>query len=585
MITTAKITNEAYRIRLDHKENPAPKLTRLLVAKNDTAAFQILVQSEAHYSVSVRPVEHFSSTYTATHKHHERVRVEVKAPFPAELHLEGLMPDHDGTEKADVLLSQDVLESRANVPTGVYCEIKVPATATPGDYTVTVTVRRSLYGEDEQVILNEEIPLCVANYEMPDPANSGLYLNLWQHLTSVARYHDVPLFSDAHFTVLEEYVRAIAALGQKSVTICAGEIPWGGQGCAGDHEHGGNLFEYSIIGITKRKDGSFTYDYSNMQRYIDLCAAHGITGDIEIFGLVNVWQKLIAEPLCPDYPESVVLRYLDEADGCLKYMRKRDEIIAYVQALEDYFKKTGQIARVRIGADEPGDVERYRASLALLGEIAPSFLCSTAINHAEFVEEFQHQISTAAPSLSCMISEYERLTEHKKNFPQKKLLWYVCGYASTPNNSIINPLTDNRAIGSLTDLLGADGFLRWNFCLYPEDPRRDVNYGPFGAGDVNFVYPAKNGRVLLSLRYKALQRGFGDFALLKALRGKNPDAADEALTRIFAFDRNSLSEFGEHRKALGRALDYTRDKDYISRDWNDYNEMKAALLVQLAKEK
>lgn len=107
MITTAKITNEAYRIRLDCKENPAPTLTGLIAAQSDTAAFQVLVQSEAHYSVSVRPVEHFSNAYTATHKHHERVRVEVKAPFPVELNLEGLMPDHDGTEKADVLLFSD----------------------------------------------------------------------------------------------------------------------------------------------------------------------------------------------------------------------------------------------------------------------------------------------------------------------------------------------------------------------------------------------------------------------------------------------------------------------------------------------
>ncbi len=54
--------------------------------------------------------------------------------------------------------------------------------------------------------------------------------------------------------------------------ICAGEIPWGGQHCAADMEHFANLFEYSIIGITKQRGGSFTYDFSAMQRYIDLCA-------------------------------------------------------------------------------------------------------------------------------------------------------------------------------------------------------------------------------------------------------------------------------------------------------------------------
>ncbi len=581
MVTTAKITNEAYRIRLDHRENPIPELTGLVCARNDTAAFQVVVQSECHYSVRVTSAEWFSNIYTRVYGPHQRIRVAVKAPFSVELNLEGLMTDHDETEKTDVLLTQDVLESRANVPSGVWAEVKVPADALPGDYTVSVTVYSSLYGEDEQVVLSQQIPLTVAHYVLPDPKDWKFYLNLWQHLSSVARHHDVQLWSDEHFAVLEEYVRAIGALGQKSVTLCSGEIPWGGQSCANGWEQPGNLFEYSIIGITKQADGTFVYDYSKMQRYIDLCAKHGITGDIEIFGLVNVWRKIFTEPLCPDYPEHIVLRYLDESDGCIRYIRKREDIIAYVQALEAYFKKTGQIDRVRIGADEPEDVDRYRETLALLKEIAPAFKCSTAINHAEFIEEFQSQIHTAAPTLGCVCKERRTLMEHKAQFPHKKLLWYVCGHSQSPNNCIVNPLTDNRSVGPLTDLLGADGFLRWNFCLYPKDPRKDIRYSPLGAGDLNFVYPGNNGKVLLSLRYKNLQRGIADYELLRALREKDSAAADELLNGIFRFDRSTLKEFDQHRKGIARNPDHSRDKDFVSRDWNDYNHLKTQILKQL----
>ena len=51
------------------------------------------------------------------------------------------------------------------------------------------------------------------------------------------------------------------------------------------------------------------------------------------------------------------------------------------------------------------------------------------------------------------------------------------------------------------------------------DPRREIRYNDMGlpAGDVCFVYPDKRGGFLLSLRYKALQRGIQIFEMLKRL--------------------------------------------------------------------
>lgn len=47
----------------------------------------------------------------------------------------------------------------------------------------------------------------------------------------------------------------------------------------------------------------------------------------------------------------------------MKYMRDSKAICDYVRALEQYFITTGQINRVRIAADEPGDIEKYRNSI------------------------------------------------------------------------------------------------------------------------------------------------------------------------------------------------------------------------------
>ena len=360
MITLAKITNEAYKVRWDHSGDTIPDLPSLISARNDTAAFQIVLQSNYQYSVSTRPVEYFSRK-AGVRGPHERIRVAISAPFSTELNLEGLITDHDDIEKADILLKQDTLECPANLPTGVWAEIKVPRDATPGSYTVGVKIFLSRCGENENLVYEENIPLTVAEYVLPDPKDRKIYVNLWQHVSSLALYHDTALWSDEHFAVIEKYIDAISQLGQRSITVCAGNIPWGGWGCNTSYEHGANLYQYSIIGITKKLDGTFSFDYSKMQRYIDMCTKAGMTGDIEIFGIVNVWQKNAVKDLCPDYPEkNIVLRYMDESDGRMKYINKAEDVIVFVKALEQYFIQTGQIGRVRIAADEPRDIERYR---------------------------------------------------------------------------------------------------------------------------------------------------------------------------------------------------------------------------------
>ena len=570
-MTTVKITNEAYQLKLDMSRTDAPALHSLIAARNDSAAFQLILQSDLQYSVCVGKTDWYSHR-ARMRGPHERIRVAVTAPFGCELNPEGFMVGDDDLEVADVLLRQDVIEQKANLPVAVWADVKVPADAKAGNYAVTVKVFRCLYGQDEELVFSREIPLTVANYCLPDVKDRKFYLNLWQHLSSIALHHDVPLWSDEHFTVIEEYMRSICALGQKSITLCAGEIPWGGQACDKEREQTGNLFEHSIIGITRKADGTFVYDYEKMQRHIDFCTGIGMIGDIEIFGLVNVWQDQIAKPLCEDYPENIVLRYFDEADGSMKYIREKADILAYIKSLETYFITTGQIDRVRIGADEPADMERYRKTLDLMKEVTPAFQFSTAINHAEFISEFSDRISTATPYLGCVAKEYEILVAHKKAHPEQKLLWYVCGGGGAVNNALRDPLVANRAVGPMTMLFGFDGFLRWNFCLYPLDPRKDIRYSYFCAGDVNFVYPGHNGKPLLSLRYKNLQRGIIDFELLLALREKAPNAADTALDTVFPFrDVRDIWAKGWDKDA----------EDAICLDWDRYNELKAQLLALL----
>lgn len=582
MVTMTKLTDESYRLELNYKNNEPAPLGKLVAARNDKAAFQLLLQSDIHYSVSVTRGEWFSDFAKIfvgknTAKH-ERIRVAVESPFETTLNHVGFMADDDETKKADIILNQNVIEQYANMPSAVWIEVNVPKDAVPGDYEVKVNVYVSAYGEDEKVVATHTVPLKVYAYQLADSKDWGFCLDLWQHNCNIARKYDVLMWSEEHFAVIKEYAKSLADLGQKSITICASEIPWGGQGCYKDSIYRGNLFEYSYIPITKKADGTFCYDYSIMQRIIDIFTEAGVCGDIEIFGLVNVWtlKGLMEKIFCEDYPENIKLKYYDESDGCQKYVTEADVIIDYVKSLEQYFIKTGQIERVRIAADEPGNVEKYRESLDMLNKIAPSFKGKCAINHAEFIGEFGDRINNFVPYVNCTVKEYDKLMEYKEQYPDKCFQWYVCcGRVVHPNNFISSFPIESRVIGLMTSYFKLDGFLRWAYTIWPDDPRKDIRHSAFEAGDTGFVYPAANGKPLLSLRYKNLQRGIIDFELISDCRKVAGDEfANALIAKIIRFDGPSDYRDGNRWKEAD---------ELFTLDWNDYNAVKEEMLIALSK--
>jgi len=85
----------------------------------------------------------------------------------------------------------------------------------------------------------------------------------------------------------------------------------------------------------------------------------------------------------------------------------------------------------------------------------------------------------------------------------------------------------------LTSYANLDGFLRWNYTVWPDDPRHDVRCGHWKAGDFNFVYPGYNGKPLLTIRWKALKRGVEMFELLERLKDtSDTEALDKAYSMV-----------------------------------------------------
>lgn len=553
------VTDESYKVCGVFGTPTAKPLTALRAARNGIASFQVLLYTGRSMRVHTDQSTSFSNQMSI-----DRFRVAVETPLRPQMFLEGFVRDDNNIPYADILCKEPVEEYDGTLPAPIWVDIPIPADATPGEYAVAIKIYHTKGCAGETLVEEKSLKLIVHSCCLPDSKDYRIYVDLWQHNSNLARYYGVPLWSDAHFSIMRGVVKTLAELGQKSVMVLAGDCPWRGWGCYLMRGTPTNLFEYSIISITRDQFGAFHYDFKALQRYVDLCAEYGIDGDITVYGLVGIWKlPYFPGPEVRDYPECVLIRYKDEKDGCYRYMDNRDDVLSYVHALAQYFRETNQFAKVRIASDEPSDMEAYSKTVELLRSVAPGVKFKMAVNHAPVIRKFTEEVEDVAASFPCTCNENDFLRENKKKYPSKRLLWYVCNIPDRPNSVLNSSFAETRLLGSLNYHFGFDGFLRWAYTCWTEEPNKDIRYsgGLMPAGDMNLVYPDKHGGINLSLRWKALKRGIEDYELMARLRDVGKETVANAALRKILIQTDTTKYMKTERVTA---------ENIFSMDYSDY---------------
>lgn len=134
----------------------------------------------------------------------------------------------------------------------------------------------------------------------------------------------------------------------REITLVVSEIPWSGQHVSYIVTKPSDMFEYNIVRVKYTKNGEWKYDFSALNRYIEMCIKHGIDEEIEVFGLINIWLNEDAGygRVIEDYDDAIRIRYFDETSGTYKYMKKKSELVDYIKALEENFIENGWIEEV-----------------------------------------------------------------------------------------------------------------------------------------------------------------------------------------------------------------------------------------------
>jgi hypothetical protein len=576
------MTKQHWGVR-DDFFNPAPALDQIDVyaARNTVAGVQLRLAGSHDFTLVLDRANWLHPLGFLP-----RLRLDVRFPGLPEGVVEpfavGYVEGDDRRQWMETLDRGGYAEAPAHRPQAVYLRLRIPAGTPRGLYVGQVRLFSQFGFEDEQLAWQGGINLHVAAAVLPDVKDWSFHLNLWQHLTSIARFHHVALWSEAHFSLIERYYASLAQLGQKVVSLVAAEMPWSGQRGYRDRGYPSYLFEHAVIDIRRDPQGGLHFDYAKMDRLLAMAARYGIDRQIDLFGLINIW---VDEPfgfgkVIPEAPDAVRLRCWDEVSDSFIYLRQVDELRQFLAALQEHFQSLGLLERVRLEADEPHDLEKFKTSLEFIRQAAPGLRLAVAIDHFEFMEVAPPELLDFIPVLPHLCKDpqlAERLIRlaHTRG---GRMLFYICCWPPIPNTFVHSPLVEAELLGWLTYFLKVDGFLRWAFCLWPADPWQRVSYRApdWNAGDMYFVLPGKDGAPVETLRYEGLRAGVQDYELLKLVERSLPETeASTAIEKAFAkvLRTKNIADFANVAQA--------NPQDLYSLDPLDYQAARQILLDAL----
>ncbi len=152
----------------------------------------------------------------------------------------------------------------------VWVSVAVPRGAAPGRYLGELTI-----AANGQKPLTVPVELDVFGWSLPDVADYVSELSVYQSPDTLAAHYKVPLWSDRHWALIERSVELIG--GASNHTIILPLL---------SKEQVGN--EQSYVRWVRKADGSFDYDTSVMDRYVDLYLKHHDRRRVKAICLV-VW--------------------------------------------------------------------------------------------------------------------------------------------------------------------------------------------------------------------------------------------------------------------------------------------------------
>ena len=414
------------------------------------------------------------------------------------------LPVHTRPDMIDLPSATVALPAQTVRP--IWLTVEVPDVA-PGDYQMTLTVSDV---KKKKKVGELSLTLHVNRRALPAGPDMAFYLDLWQQPYSVSRYYGVKPWSQEHLDLMRPYMEKLARAGQKTVTAILFYEPWG--------EQSNDKFE-PMVETIRMPDGSWEFDYTVLDRYVEYMDSLGINGDISCFTMV---------------PWEMKFRYFDKAKGAYEFLEAKTDDPAYedlwtnfLQKLSAHMKNRGWYDRTTIVMDERGLPDMLNARRVAQKAVPGIRMSLAGSYHPELIDSLE----TYTLIKGDFFPDDVMARRHDRGFTT---LMYTCCATPAPSQFTNSDPADGAYLPVYATATGHDGYLHWSYMNWTDNPLEDTRFHMFAPGDTYFIYP--DGRS--SVRYERMVEGIQMSEKIRLLREEFTAARD--LDRLEQLDRALL---------------------------------------------
>lgn len=477
---------------------PEKELTVISVLKNEKFSYQLAYKGNVPYArrdmkiTVTSPLADFITVRQVGNVPSETpIRVESDEYY--ERYTPGLFPD--------VLypVENDTVEVLSNAWHSLWITVTPDGSVAAGRYPVNVTL------EEGELIISKTLQVEVIDALLP---RQELIFTQWFHADCLADYYQIPVFSEAHWHRIDQFMKTAADNGINMILTPIFTPPL-------DTQVGGERTTVQLVDIELR-EGKYTFGFDKLRRWIALCRKNGIEY-YEMAHLFTQWGLEFTPKIMAvvDGSEKRIFGW-DVAADDPAYI---DFLSRFLPALERILEEEGIREKTFFHiSDEPQEehLERYSRLKNIVAALLPGHVFIDALSDYSFY--CQGVVDRPIPS-----------TNHIEPFIENKVpsLWayYCCSQAvDVSNRFMAMPSYRNRVIGLQLYKFNIEGFLHWGYNFYNSAlSKRHINpfivtdcIGTYQGGDAFSVYPGDEGP-LESLRLLVFYDALQDLRALRLL--------------------------------------------------------------------
>ena len=326
----------------------------------------------------------------------------------------------------------------------VWINIKIPRNTQPGIYKGKIMASANTITSSINIVLK------VSSNKIPAIAKRQFFLQLWQYPIAEADYYKVKPWSDEHFRLMKPAMATLKRAGENVITA---SFFW-------------DQFNPKIrdademfIKVQKNTSGTYTYDFTNFDKWVNYMMDIGINKQITVFGMATLNYRMY---YFDDDSNKVI--YFSQGINGVQY---RQFWSSYLKAFEAHLKEKGLFDITTIGFSE----KELDVSVPLI-KFIKSLDKDWKISYSgKYFPEIQNDVYDYSVISNQQVPDSVIKQRRSKGFVTS---FYTSCWEKFPNTFVMSDPIDASWLSWNAAYRNMDGYLRWAYDYWTANMLTDV---------------------------------------------------------------------------------------------------------------